>query len=228
MRIDRSHLVQLLVTGAVFVTLTLPTTIVLAHGGGDSAHDAAGGGHGDVAAGGHQEVSSNGTDTNGDITGDIRSNMHTGAKGRGAGGDDKTEIAGSNAGAPLEVARPSAAVSVARAVETRVAVGAVTHPAVEHFGAPGAAGLEVAPAESAAGAPGASLGPGAAAAASSIPVLGAAQQRFVLGAQQVRPRTLPFTGLSAAWAMLISNGQWAGVLLGALGLMFLVCGLRRA
>jgi hypothetical protein len=47
----------------------------------------------------------------------------------------------------------------------------------------------------------------------------------VLGAQQVR--RLPFTGISPAWAMLLGAGRWAGMLLGALGLLLLVRGMKQ-
>lgn len=245
MRIGRSKLARILMVGAVLMALTMPGTIVFArdgggHGGHDADgghHDAANGGHGDVDKGGggtagggnHVETSSPDAGRNGDTMGDLKSNMHTGAKGRGAGGDDKFELGAGTTGVTTAGA-PAHAAAVTESPRSG-AVGAT----------PGAAGIEAAHSPASvgtAGAPGGAVAPGTTAAAPpSVPVLGSEQtaigpttpgQRMVLGAQQTGPRTLPFTGLSAAWAMLISGGRWAGVLLGLLGLTFLVRGLRRA
>jgi hypothetical protein len=220
-----------------------------AHGGGHDAGGSSSSGH-DVSAGsgggssgGHHEVSSNGTDNNGDTKGDINSNMHTGAKGLGAGGDDKIRSHGAVTVAPA----PAGAVTITPGGVGTVSTAIAPAPAATVFesnggavaggAAAGVAGVEAAPA-GVAETTGAGIVPGAEAIVQpSVPVLGAGQtamgpaapgQRFVLGTPRVRPRTLPFTGLSAAWAMLISNGRWAGILLGALGLMLLVRGLRRA
>jgi hypothetical protein len=260
MRFGRAKLARVLMVAGVLMALTMPGTIVLAHdGGGHGGHDAANGGHGDVDKGGgggggaevgsHKETTSPDAGKNGDTMGDLKSNMHTGAKGRGAGGDDKLELGARSTGVSKGAAAPRTAEvgTVSRAV-------APAHPAAVSEASrsssvaatPGAAGVEAAPAGAAAGAPGAAAAgapggggaPGAAAVAPpTVPPLGAEQtalgptapggQRMVLGAQQTRPRTLPFTGLSAAWAMLISGGRWAGVLLGVLGLTFLIRGLRR-
>ncbi|HEV2439873.1 MAG TPA: hypothetical protein VGX97_07405 [bacterium] len=255
MRIGRSKLARILMVAAVLMALTMPGTIVFAHdGGGHGGHDADGGHHdaadgshggadkggGETAGGGsHRETSSPDAGKNGDTIGDLRSNMHTGARGRGAGGDDKLELGagttgGTTAGAPAHAAPVAESPRSGAGGATPGAAGAEVAHAGVAAGAPGVAGAS----GGAAGASGGAVAPGGTAAAPpSVPVLGAEQtaigpatpgQRMVLGAQQTRPRTLPFTGLSAAWAMLISRGRWAGVLLGLLGLAFLVRGFRRA
>ena len=253
MRIGRSKLAGLLVVSAVLVTLTLPGAIVLAHDGGHG-HDAsaeghhdAGGGHGDAASGGSKEAlagtNNNGTDNNGDIMGDARSNMHTGRFGAGAaapGGDDKITTAahrGASVTRSTEVHVVTAAVTHRPAEVTVVTpVVAPTHAAVVVESAREAA--EARPGGAAAGAIESGRAPAATAvSAPSGAVLGAEQTarapsigapRLVLGAQQTRPRTLPFTGLSAAWAMLMTGGRWAGVLFSALGLLLLARGLKRS
>ncbi len=265
MSIGRSKLARILMVAAVLMALTMPGTIVLAHDGGGHGghdadgghHDAANGGHGDVDKGGgggggagggsHKETTSPDAGKNGDTMGDRMSNMHTGAKGRGAGGDDKLELGARSSGVsvtrgaevpavthgPTEAASTGVAPARAAAVSEASRTGAVgTTP-----GATGVEGASAGTAGGVAGAPGGGAPEATAVAPPSVPVLGAEQtaigpttpeQRMVLGAQQTRPRTLPFTGLSAAWAMLISGGRWAGVLLGLIGLAFLVRGLRRA
>ena len=254
MRIGRSKLARILMVAAVLMPLTMPGTIVFAqdgggHGGHDADgghHDAANGGHGDVDKGGgggagggsHKETTSPDAGRNGDTMGDLKSNMHTGAKGRGAGGDDKLELGAPTTTGVSTAAAPAHAATVSETPRRGTVAATPGAAGVEAAPAGAAAGAAGAPGAAAAGAPGGGVAPGAAAVAPpSVPPLGAEQtavgptspgQRMVLGAQQTRPRTLPFTGLSAAWAMLISGGRWAGVLLGILGLTFLIRGLRRA
>lgn len=142
-------------------------------------------------------------------------------------------------GGPTVAETPSGSVSGAGGVTAAAPAGSEAGAQ-----APGAAGVvTTTPAGLEAGtatpAPGAGAAPGATAISPpSVPPLGAAQtaaappapavQHVAVSAQQTKPRTLPYTGLSAAWAMLISGGRWAGMLLSALGLLLLVRGLRRA
>lgn len=250
MRLLNSTLARFFLVVAVATALATPAMVYAGARDGRGGQDAGGaaGGAAESVGGAHAGNVDGLTDGQGDERiGDVRSNQtgagpHTGAKGRGAGGEDVLHAVAVTGGG---VTTGTHATTGGHTTVTGGTTAGGTATAGFHTTAtPAAVGPSTTTGETSTVGTGevaatttetAVVTPPAAAAPATTPPLGARQiapaapalQQVALGTSQAKPRTLPFNGLSPAWAALITDGRWAGSLLSMLGLLLFVRGLRK-